>query len=139
MEARKKRIHYYWTEFFPLFSDLTIILKIFFKFNWRIITLQFCDGFCHTSTWISHGYKCVPLSWNPSHLPPHPIHLGCARAPALRPLFHASNLHWSSILHMVTYMFQWYSLKSSLKSPLASSTESKSLFFTSVSLVLPCI
>ena len=28
-------------------------------------------------------------------------------------LIHASNLHWSSVLHMVMYMFQCYSLKSS--------------------------
>ena len=27
----------------------------FFNFNWRLITLQYCGGFCHTSTWISHG------------------------------------------------------------------------------------
>ena len=42
-----------------------------------------------------------------------PIPLGCPRAPALSALFHALNLHWSSILHMVIYMFQCYSLKSS--------------------------
>ena len=36
-----------------------------------------------------------------SHSPPRPIPLGCHRAPALS----ASNLHWSSILHMVIYMF----------------------------------
>ena len=23
---------------------------IFFNFNWRLITLQYCDGFCHTFT-----------------------------------------------------------------------------------------
>ena len=49
----------------------------------------------------------------PSHLPPHPIPLGCPRALALSDLLHASNLHWLSILLMVIYMFQWYSLKSS--------------------------
>ena len=49
----------------------------------------------------------------PSLLPPHPIPLGCPRALALGALLHASNLHWSSILHMVIYMFQCYSLKSS--------------------------
>ena len=49
----------------------------------------------------------------PSRLPPHPIPLGCPRAPALSALLHASNLHWSSILHMATYRFQYYSLKSS--------------------------
>ena len=57
-------------------------------------------------------YMC-PLSRNPAHLPPHPIPLGCPSAPALSALFHASNLDWSSISHMVIYMFQCYSLKSS--------------------------
>ena len=49
----------------------------------------------------------------PSHLFPLPIPLGFPRALALSALFHVSNLHWSSILHMVIYMFQYYSLKSS--------------------------
>ena len=35
----------------------------------------------------------------PSHLLPHPIPLSCPRVPALGTLYHASNLHWSSILH----------------------------------------
>ena len=25
-------------------------------FNWRLITLQYCSGFCHTLTWISHSF-----------------------------------------------------------------------------------
>ena len=39
--------------------------NFYFIFNWRIITLQYCDSFCHTSTWISHRYTYVsslPLS-----------------------------------------------------------------------------
>ena len=28
----------------------------FLNFNWRIIALQYCAGFCYTSTWISHRY-----------------------------------------------------------------------------------
>ena len=40
---------------------------------------------------------------------------------------HASNLHWSSVLHVVIYMLQCYSLIS------------KSLFFTFMSLLLSCI
>ena len=28
----------------------------FFFFSWRLITLQYCSGFCHTFTWISHGW-----------------------------------------------------------------------------------
>ena len=34
-----------------------------------------------------------------------PIPLSCSREPALSDLLHASNLHWSSILCMVIYMF----------------------------------
>ena len=30
------------------------ILFLIIYFNWRIVTLQYCDGFCHTSTWINH-------------------------------------------------------------------------------------
>ena len=41
----------------------------------------------------------------PTFFPPHLIPFGCPRAPALSALLHASNLHWSSVLHMVIYMF----------------------------------
>ena len=82
-------------------------------FNWRIITLQYCSGFCHTLTWISHGCTCVPHPERPSHLPPHPVPLGHPSAPALSTLSHAWNLDWWSSSHMMIYMFQCYSLKSS--------------------------
>ena len=81
-------------------------------------------------------HMCPPILNPPSHLPPHTIPLGCPRAPTLGTLLHALNLHWSSILHMVIYIFQCYSLKSFHPCLLP---ESKSLFFTSVSLLLPCI
>ena len=42
------------------------------------------------------------------NLPPHPIPLGCPSAPALSAFLHASKLGWSSISHMVIYMFQCY-------------------------------
>ena len=50
------------------------IFKNLFIFNWRIIALQYRDGFCHTSTWIScrHAYVSSLLSL-PS--PPHPSRL----------------------------------------------------------------
>ena len=62
-------------------------------------------------------HMCPPHPEPTSHLPPHPIPLGCPSAPALSALIHASDLHWSSILHMVVYMFQCYSLKLSPLSP----------------------
>ena len=51
------------TDFFPLIIFI----------SWRLITLQYCSGFCHTLTWISHGFTCVPHPEPLSHLPPHPI------------------------------------------------------------------
>ena len=52
-------------------------------FNWRIIVVQYCAGFCHILTWISHKYTYVPHSWMslPPPTPPHP--LGCHRTPNL--------------------------------------------------------
>ena len=104
--------------------------------NWRLITLQYCGGFCHTLTWISHGCTCVPHPEPPSHLLPYPIPQGHPSAPTLSTLSHALNLDWRSISHMIIYMFQCYSLKSSHPWFLPHPTESKSLFFISVSLLL---
>ena len=36
---------------------------------WRLITLQYCSGFCHTLTRISHGFTCAPHPEPRSHLP----------------------------------------------------------------------
>ena len=53
----------------------------FIFISWRLITLQYWSGFCHTLTWISHGFTCIPHPDPPSHLPLHPIPLGLPRAP----------------------------------------------------------
>ena len=53
----------------------------FFFISWRLITLQYYSGFCHTLTWISHGFTCIPHPDPPSHLPLHPIPLGLPSAP----------------------------------------------------------
>ena len=55
--------------------DIQMMLFFFFPIvfiSWRLITLQYCSGFCHTLTWISRGFTCVPHPELPSHLPPHP-------------------------------------------------------------------
>ena len=70
-------------------------------------------GFAIYQHELATGIRVSPHPESPSHLPPHSIPLGCPRAPALCALLHASNMLWSSILHMVMYMFQCYSLKSS--------------------------
>ena len=62
-------------------------------------------------------YMCSP-SWTPFHFPPHPIPLGHPSAPAPSTLSHALNLDWRSISHMIMYMFQCHSPKSSHPRPL---------------------
>ena len=41
----------------------SLFFSFFFSFiyiSWRLITLQYCNGLCHTVIWISHGFTCVP-------------------------------------------------------------------------------
>ena len=79
--------------FFPL-------SPLFFCFtSWRLITLQYCSGFCHTLTWISHGFTCVPHPDSPSHVPLHPIPLGLPSVPGpstclMHPTW-AGDLFWN--------------------------------------------
>ena len=70
------------------------------------------------------GVHVSPHPESPSHLPTHPIPLGSPRALTLSALLDASNLHWSSVLHMIIYMFQCYS---QIVPPLPAPTESKSI------------
>ena len=71
----------------------------FFFFNWRLIALQYCVGFCHTSASICHRYTYVPSLLN---LPPTPIHpTMLSQRIRLSPLSHTANPHWLSILHIV--------------------------------------
>ena len=79
-------------------------MSLFFSFifiSWRLITLQYCSDFCHTLTWISHGFTCIPDPDPPSHLPLHPIPMRlpstpgpstCLMHPAQGPFY----WHWDS-------------------------------------------
>ena len=53
----------------------------FFFFSWRLITLQYCSGFCHTLARISHGFTYILHPDPLSHLPLNPIPLGLPSAP----------------------------------------------------------
>ena len=106
----------------------------FFLFYWRLITLQYCGVFCHTSTWISHRCTCVPPSWTslPPTSPLHPSGLSQStsfESPAscfelaLVICFTYGNIHVSMLVSQII--------------PTSSSpTQSKSLIFTSVSLYI---
>ena len=84
-----------------------IFLFLLIYFNWIYLYLLYnIVGFT------IHWHESV-TGVHVSHLPSHPIPLGCRSAPALSAPFHASSLDWSSVSHMVIYMFQCYCLKSS--------------------------
>ena len=85
------------------------------------------DWFCHTLTLIRPGCTCVPHPEHPSHLPLHTIPLGHPGAPAPNILYHASNLDWRFISHMIIYMFQCHAPKSSHARPLSQSPKDCSL------------
>ena len=83
----------------------TFLFLKFIYFNWRLITLQYCGGFCHTSMWISQGWSPLPHS-----SPPHSSRL--SQSTSFECPASWIELTLSSILHIVIYMFQRYSLKS---------------------------
>ena len=67
---------------------------VFFFFN---LINFFFSGFCHTLTWLSHGYTCIPHPDPPSHLPLHPIPLGLPSAPGPSTcLLHPT---WADLFH----------------------------------------
>ena len=88
--------------------------------------------FCHISTWIRHRYTCVPHPEPSSHLLPHTIPLGRPSAPkhpvsCIEPGLETRFIY--DIIHVSVPFSQ-------IIPPSPSPTESKRLFYTSVSLLL---
>ena len=67
--------------YFFFWTQLYFFLFFIFFISWRLITLQYCSGFCHTLTRISHGFTCIPHHDPLSHLPLRRIPLGLPSAP----------------------------------------------------------
>ena len=55
-------LNLFWKVTLEFFSENPFTrMTIFFPFifiSWRLITLQYCSGFCYTLAWISHGFTC---------------------------------------------------------------------------------
>ena len=98
-------------------SSAHFLIEGFFKykfiyFNWRLIILQYCNGFAiqrHKST---TGVHVFPILKPPSYIPPHPILLGHPSAPALSTLSHALNLDWRLTSYIYIYILFFLILNS---------------------------
>ena len=107
-----------------IFLPVFLFLK-FIYFNWRlfyniVLVLPYINM---NPPWV---YMCSP-SWTSLHLPPHTIPQGHPSAPVPSIQYHALNLDWRFVSHMILYMFQCYSPKSSHSRPLPQSLRSLSL------------
>ena len=91
------------------FLNLILFIFPFIFIGWRLITLQYCSGFCHTLTWISHGFTCIPHPDPSSHLPPHLVPLGLPSAPALSTSL--KNPNWAGDLYIIKSV-SWFCIHS---------------------------
>ena len=87
--------------------------------------------FCHISTWIHHRYTHVSHLEPSSLLPPHTIPLGRPSVPAPSIQYRASNLDWRLVSYDIIRVSMPFSR---IIPPSPSPTESKRLFYTSVTL-----
>ena len=97
-----------------LYLHISFLKYKFNYFHWRLITLQYCIGFAIRQHESTTGIHVFPIL-NP---PPPP-------SPSI--LYHASNLDWRFVSHMIIYMFQCHSPKSSHPLPLPQSPKAYSI------------
>ena len=85
--------------------ESTLLNYFFFFLNWRIIALECCVGFSHTTVWISHKYTYIssllvfpPI---PYSIPPFYITIDCW---AGLPVLYSSSLPAFCFTHDGVYM-----------------------------------
>ena len=120
--------------FFFLTVYASLNLCFYFFFNFILFNFTILYWFCHISKWICHRYTCVPHPVPSSLLPPHTIPLGHPSAPAPK---HPVSCIEPGLATCFIYDIIRISMPfSQIISPISSPTESKRLFYTSVSLLL---
>ena len=113
----------------------TLFIKIFlYVYYYYYFTLQYCIGFAIHQHASATGVHVFPNLNPSSHLPPHTIPLGHPSAPAPSFLYPASK---PGLVIRFLYDIIHVSMPlSQIIPPSPSPTESKRLFYTSVSLLL---
>ena len=93
-------------------QSMIILLFVLFLiiFNRRIVALQNCVGFCHTSAWVSLGVHASSPSWTSPPLPTPSYPSVLSQSPGLSSLSHTENSHWQTVLHMVVCMLPCFSV-----------------------------
>ena len=90
------------------------ILQFFYFLILLYFTLQFCIGFAiHQHESISGVLEFPILNPPPTSLLIPSLWVIPVHQPCLSTLSHSLNLDWRSVSHMIIYMFQCYSLRSS--------------------------
>ena len=115
--------------FFIFFS-----LKKLIYFNWRLITLQYCGGFYHTLTWISHECTSVPAVPN---LPPLSLPIPSLWVVPVHQLWVPCFMHrtWTGHLFHI-WSYTCFNAILSNHPTLAFSPRVQKTVYTSVSLLL---
>ena len=119
-----KQVHSY---YFVIITHCLHSFYLFIYFHWRLITLQYCGGCSHMST--ENGCTCIPFSWTP---PPHLT--GFSQSTSFE--CPASCIELALVICFTYGNIHVSMLFSHIIPPSPSPTESKSLFFISVSLLL---
>ena len=120
---------------YPLQSLIFFNESIYF--NWRIISLQYCDFFAihwHESAMGIHVSTRLP-SWSPLQPPSPPYPSALSQSPGFG--CPASYIELALVIYFIYGKIHVSMLFSQIIPPLPSPTDSKSLFFTSASLFRP--
>ena len=115
-------------------KETRLIFNKFIYFNWRLITLQYYIGFAihqHESTTGIHVFP----SWTPLP-PPSPYHPS-GSSQCTSPKHPVSCIEPGLVIRFICDIIHVSMPFSQIIPPSPSPTESKSLFYTSVSLLLP--
>ena len=118
-----------------MFGDyhLRDFFNTFIYFNWSLITLQYCIGFAIYQYESTTGIHVFPiLNPSPSSIPVPSLWVVSVHQPQASSIMHEPGL----VIHFIYDVIHVSMPFSQILPPLPSPTESKRLFYTTVSLLL---